>query len=50
MVGLGEVEAEVLVLLNDLSDHWVDYVTIGQYLQPSKSHAPIQTLCFFARV
>ena len=42
MVGLGEVEAEVIVLLNDLSDHWVDYVTIGQYLQPSKSHAPIQ--------
>ncbi|KXZ72066.1 lipoyl synthase [Acinetobacter venetianus] len=42
MVGLGEVEAEVIVLLNDLSDHLVDYVTIGQYLQPSKSHAPIQ--------
>ncbi|KAF5271871.1 hypothetical protein FQR65_LT17542 [Abscondita terminalis] len=41
MVGLGEVEAEVIVLLNDLSDHLVDYVTIGQYLQPSKSHAPI---------
>ncbi|RZG49387.1 lipoyl synthase [Acinetobacter wuhouensis] len=41
MVGLGEVEAEVIVLLNDLSDHAVDYVTIGQYLQPSKSHAPI---------
>ncbi|EPF74465.1 lipoyl synthase [Acinetobacter rudis] len=42
MVGLGEVEAEVIVLLNDLSDYQVDYVTIGQYLQPSKSHAPIQ--------
>lgn len=41
MVGLGEVEAEVIVLLNDLSDYQVDYVTIGQYLQPSKSHAPI---------
>ena len=41
MVGLGEVEAEVIVLLNDLKDYQVDYVTIGQYLQPSKSHAPI---------
>lgn len=41
MVGLGEIEAEVIVLLNDLSDHQVDFVTIGQYLQPSKAHAPI---------
>ena len=41
MVGLGEVEAEVIVLLNDLRDHDVDFVTIGQYLQPSKAHAPI---------
>jgi lipoate synthase len=38
---VGEVEAEVIVLLNDLKDYQVDYVTIGQYLQPSKSHAPI---------
>lgn len=41
MLGLGEVAAEVIVLLNDLSDHQVDYVTIGQYLQPSKAHAPV---------
>ncbi len=41
MVGLGEIEAEVIALLNDLKDHDVDLVTIGQYLQPSKSHAPI---------
>ncbi len=41
MVGLGEIEAEVLALLNDLKDYQVDLVTIGQYLQPSKSHAPI---------
>ena len=39
MVGLGEIEAEVIALLNDLKDHDVDLVTIGQYLQPSKSHA-----------
>ncbi|OEY97454.1 lipoyl synthase [Acinetobacter qingfengensis] len=41
MVGLGEIEAEVIALLNDLKDHDVDLITIGQYLQPSKSHAPI---------
>ncbi|MGB8809863.1 MAG: lipoyl synthase [Acinetobacter calcoaceticus] len=41
MVGLGEIEAEVLALLNDLKDYQVDLITIGQYLQPSKSHAPI---------
>ncbi|WOE31527.1 MULTISPECIES: lipoyl synthase [unclassified Acinetobacter] len=42
MVGLGEIEAEVLALLNDLKDHQIDYVTIGQYVQPSVSHTPIQ--------
>lgn len=41
MVGLGEIEAEVFALLNDLDDHHIDLVTIGQYLQPSKSHAAI---------
>lgn len=41
MVGLGETEAEVLAVLDDLKAHDVDYVTIGQYLQPSKQHAPL---------
>lgn len=41
MVGLGEVEAEVITLLNDLRDHDIELVTIGQYLQPSKAHAPV---------
>ena len=41
MVGLGETEEEVLALLDDLRAHDVDYITIGQYLQPSKQHAPI---------
>lgn len=41
MVGLGETEEEVYVLLNDLKAHDVDLITIGQYLQPSKSHAPV---------
>lgn len=42
MVGLGETEDEVLALLDDLAAHGVDYVTIGQYLQPSRSHAPVE--------
>jgi lipoic acid synthetase len=42
MVGLGETEEEVLELLNDLRAHGVDYITIGQYLQPSKNHAPVE--------
>ena len=41
MVGLGETEEEVYALLNDLKAHDVDLITIGQYLQPSKSHAPV---------
>ncbi len=41
MVGIGETEDEVFALLRDLKAHDVDIVTIGQYLQPSKSHAPV---------
>lgn len=41
MVGIGETEAEVLALLDDLKAHDVDLVTIGQYLQPSRTHAPV---------
>ena len=41
MVGLGETEEEVYALLDDLRAHDVDLITIGQYLQPSKSHAPV---------
>jgi lipoic acid synthetase len=41
MVGIGETEEEVMALLRDLKDHDVDLVTIGQYLQPSKTHAPV---------
>jgi lipoate synthase len=44
MVGIGETEEEVISLLDDLHAHGVDYVTIGQYLQPSKEHAPIDRL------
>jgi len=40
MVGLGESEEEVGVLLRDLREAGVQAVTIGQYLQPSREHFP----------
>jgi lipoic acid synthetase len=41
IVGLGETNDEVVETLRDLRGHGVDVVTIGQYLQPSAKHAPI---------
>ena len=41
MLGLGEREAEVLSLLEDLREAAVDIVTIGQYLQPSRENLPV---------
>ena len=41
MVGLGEELDEVLQVMQDLRDHNVDMLTIGQYLQPSAHHLPV---------
>ncbi len=41
MVGLGESETEVCLLLDDLRKANVDVVTIGQYLQPTRRNAPV---------
>ncbi len=41
MVGLGEERNEVLQLMDDLRVADVDFLTIGQYLQPSKKHHPV---------
>jgi len=41
MLGLGETEEEVYETLRDLRANQVDVVTIGQYLQPSKKHLPV---------
>ncbi len=41
IVGLGETNDEVVETLRDLRGNGVDVVTIGQYLQPSAKHAPI---------
>jgi lipoic acid synthetase len=42
MVGLGETKEQVLSTLRDLETAHVDFLTIGQYLQPTKKHAEIQ--------
>lgn len=42
MLGLGELEEEVLETMEDLRKVNVDVVTIGQYLQPSKKHLPVK--------
>src|SRR5216683_3988078 len=41
MVGLGEEKAEVLQVMDDLRAADVDFLTIGQYLQPTPKHHPI---------
>lgn len=42
MVGLSETVEEVKSVMDDLRDLRVDILTIGQYLQPSKKHLPIE--------
>lgn len=42
MLGLGEKDEEIIETLRDLRSVDVDVVTIGQYLQPSKQHLPVQ--------
>ncbi|WP_375639429.1 MULTISPECIES: lipoyl synthase [unclassified Bartonella] len=41
MVGLGEERNEVLQLMDDLRAADVDFMTIGQYLQPTRKHHPV---------
>jgi lipoic acid synthetase len=41
MVGLGEERNEVLQVMDDLRAAGVDFLTIGQYLQPSRKHHPV---------
>jgi len=42
MLGLGETEDEVFESLHDLRKAAVDIVTLGQYLQPTKKHLPVE--------
>jgi lipoic acid synthetase len=43
MIGLGETMDEIKQTLSDLNNHGVQMVTIGQYLQPSIDHLPVDT-------
>ena len=42
MVGLSESDDEILAVMRDLRAHEVDMLTIGQYLQPSPHHLPVE--------
>ncbi|HOX87042.1 MAG TPA: lipoyl synthase [bacterium] len=41
MLGLGEETHEVMQTLQELRDHGVQLLTLGQYLQPSRNHLPV---------
>ena len=41
MVGLGETKEEVAQVMDDMRAANIDFITIGQYLQPSPKHAPV---------
>nr|WP_297461398.1 lipoyl synthase [uncultured Halomonas sp.] len=42
MLGLGETEEEILATFDDLRAIGVDIVTLGQYLQPTRNHLPVE--------
>ena len=42
MLGLGEKKVEVVQTLRNLAENGIDVVTIGQYLQPTRKHLPVQ--------
>jgi lipoic acid synthetase len=41
MVGLGESREEIMQVMDDLRAAGVDFLTIGQYLQPTRKHAAV---------
>ena len=42
MLGLGESDDEVMDVMQRMREHQIDMLTLGQYLQPSRSHLPVQ--------
>ena len=42
MVGLGECFEEVIAVMDDMRNHKIDFLTIGQYLQPTREHHPVK--------
>ena len=41
MLGLGETEPEIFQAMDDLREHGVTVLTMGQYLRPSANHLPV---------
>jgi lipoic acid synthetase len=41
MVGLGETKEEVMQVMDDMRSAGIDFLTIGQYLQPTSKHAGV---------
>jgi lipoic acid synthetase len=41
MLGLGETKDEIITVMDDLREVEVDILTLGQYLQPTKNHLPV---------
>ncbi|WP_241971807.1 lipoyl synthase [Candidatus Pantoea edessiphila] len=42
MLGLGETNSEIIKVMQDLRNHGVTMLTLGQYLQPSRNHLPVR--------
>ncbi|EMH2691489.1 lipoyl synthase, partial [Salmonella enterica] len=42
MIGLGESRTEIISVMQELHDHGVTMLTLGQYLQPGPYHLPVQ--------
>ncbi len=42
MLGLGELDEEILEVMHHMREHAIDMLTLGQYLQPSKDHLPVK--------
>ena len=42
MLGLGERDDEIQACMDDLRQHNIDVLTLGQYLQPTKNHLPVE--------
>lgn len=42
MVGLGEEDEEIMQVIADMRHHNIDMLTVGQYLQPTRGHLPVE--------
>jgi len=42
ILGLGETDEEIQQAMDDLIDHKVDILTLGQYLRPTLNHLPVE--------